>query len=395
MGDAAALAIWAGIAALSWRVPEPESLPVRTLGAQVAATPSATAKPILLDPPPPRAPIASLRGFESRSRIEYAAQPGRGHELRAAYVFPERVRWWISARDGTNEERRLRYRLGRHVLAVEPRQSGSVEYAAEDRDALIAAFELRRALFLYPDGFEWTGDTLERRAVLSNGDVLTARLAGKPARPVRLDLRPASGEFRDSYRSITWRTEGARAWPASFEVWNAETLAWRETVDAIDVETRFLDSFFVPPDRRGVVGTPVVGVRDLDIPPVCVRRLEIQAGSTWDAARAEHDRVAAAHARTSAPALENFLTFEIAADGTPRAILLRLARVPDEVPESFRVLPERIGVATSVRGLVGVTVEALERVSGRLPPGSKPGPAYVRFDGAKPEGDVVVVVPAL
>ncbi len=394
VGDAAALAIWAGIAALSARVPEPNPTTARALAAQSVKTPAATTKPAPLDPPPTRAPIAALRGFESRSRLEYVAQPGRIHELHAVYVFPDRVRWWISARDGTGEERRLRYRSGRHVLAVEPRQAASVEYLAEDREALIAAFELRRALFLYPDGFAWTGVSLERRATLSSSDVLIAHLAGEPARPVRLDLRAASGELRDSYRVITWRTEGTRAWPQSFEVWSGETLAWRETVDAIDVETRFLDSFFMPPDRRGVVGTPVVGVRDLDIPPVCVRRVEMPTGSTWDAVRAEQRRLAEAHARSSAPSLENFLTFEVSLDGTPRAILLRLARVPDQVPENFQVLPERLGAAMSVRGLAGVTVEALERVSFRLPAGSKPGAAYVRFDGKKPEGDVVVVVPA-
>jgi len=392
VGDAAALAIWAGIAALFARAPEPTPHPSREPGAQIA--PTTPTKPTPLDPPPPRAPIASLRGFESRSRLEYVSQPGRVHELRAAYVFPDRVRWWISAPDGAGEERRLRYRLGRHVLAVEPRQSGSVEYVAEDRDALIAAFELRRALFLYPDGFEWKGEPLERRATLANGDVLTAKLAGEPTRPVRLDLRTESGEFRDSFRAITWRTEGARHWPVSFEVWNSETLAWRETVDAIDVDTRFLDSFFVPPDRRGVVGTPVVGVRDLDIPPVCLRRIELAAGSTWDAARAEHARVSEAHAQTSALALETFVTLEIASDGQPRAILLRLARMPSVIPEGFQVLPERIGAATSVRGLGAVTVEALARVSGRLPAGSTPGTAYVRFDSAKSDGDIVVIVPA-
>lgn len=394
VGDAAAVAIWAGVAALSACVLEPTSPPIGAVVAQVAAKPSTAVKPAPLEPPPPRAPVASLRGFESRSRVDYVAQPGRIHELRATYVFPDRVRWWFSAYDGANEERRLRYRVGRHVLAVEPRQSGSVEYVAEDRDALIAAFELRRALFLYPDGFEWKGEGLERQATLANGDVLTAKLAGEAARPVRLELRPATGEFRDSYRTITWRKDGARTWPATFEVWNAETLAWRETVEAIDVETRFLDSFFVPPDRRGVVGTPVVGVRDLDIPPVCVRRIELETGATWDAARAEHARSVEAHARTSAPALETFLTFEITADGKPKAILLRLAKLPEAIPDGFQILPERMGAAMSVPGLAGVTVEALARVSARLPAGSKPAPAYVRFDGAKSDGDIVVIVPA-
>ncbi|MCY2961401.1 MAG: hypothetical protein NTY35_14655 [Planctomycetota bacterium] len=315
------------------------------------------------------------------------------HDLRAAYVFPERVRWWIAARDGATEQRRLRYQYGQHVLAVEPRQAASVEFRAEDRAALLAAFELRRALFLWPDDRTWTGEGDDRKCVLANGDELRAKLAGTPRRPAELEYIAANREFHDAFRAITWRTDAPRAWPATFEVWNGSTLAWRESVTAVDLETRFVDSYFVPPDRRGVAGVPVDGVRDLDIPPACVRRIELPAGTTWDAARAERARLQPTTPKGEAPVLEDWLTFEVRADGSPVAVVLRLARVPDRAPEGYTLMPDRLGTAISVRGLAAVTPDILKRVAARLPAGATAGKAYVRFDGQKPDGDVVVVVP--
>lgn len=392
MGHAAALAFCAGIAAISARS-APQGDGGQPPVPRPAQAPAARVQPVPLVPPPARMPIAGLRGFECRSRIEYPAQPGRLHDLRAAYVFPERVRWWIAASDGAIEQRRIRYQYGQHVLAVEPRQAESVEYRAEDRAALLAAFELRRALFLWPDDRAWTGDGATRTSVLANGDVLRAQLAGSPPRPVEMEYVAASREFHDSFRAITWRTDAPRAWPATFEVWNGSTLAWREAVDAVDVETRFVDSFFVPPDRRGVTGVPVAGVRDLDIPPACIRRVELPATTTWDAARAERERLAEAARKDGLPPLEDWVTFEVGPEGTPTAVLLRLARVPDPSPEGWTLLPERVGTATSVRGLAAVTPEVLKRLAARLPSGAAAGKPYVRFDGQRPDGDVVVVVP--
>lgn len=358
------------------------------------ATAARAAESGALTPPPPRAPIAGLRGYESRSRIEYPAQPGRLHDLRAAYVFPDRVRWWISARDGSNVVRRMRYRSGPHVFSVEAQQSASIEFRAEDRAALIAAFDLRRALFLWPDEGAWTGEGDTRTALLANGDRMRARVAGTPPRPTEIEYLPASDEFRDRLSAITWRADGARTWPATFEVWNGATLAWRETVDGVDVETRFVDSFFVPPDRRGVAGVPMDDVRDLDIPAACVRRIELDAGTTWDAARAELTRARTQHAEDKGAPLEELSTFEVRKDGAPAAIVLRLARMPDSPPKGFAVLAERVGTATSVSGLRAVDGAVLGRLAARLPGGGAAGRPYVRFDGAKPDiGDVVVVVP--
>ncbi len=396
MGHALALTIGAGFAAiLAQSVPPGASTgaPQTPPAAKPEPGPAQTTKPAPLTPPPARAPIAGLRGFESRSRIEYPGQPGRLHDLRAAYVFPARVRWWIAARDGATQQRRMRYQFGEHVLAVEPQQSTSVEYRAEDRAALLAAFEMRRALFLWPDDRAWTSEGETRKSVLANGDILRAKLSGSPPRPIELAYDAVAHEFHDSFRAITWRVEGTRAWPATFEVWNGTTLAWREAVDAVDVETRFVDSFFVPPDRRGVAGAPMDDVRHLDIPPACVRRVELPAGATWDAARAERVRLQKEGAAAGLPALEEFVTFEVRADGSPAAVLLRLAANPERVPEGFAALPDRVGVARSVRGLSAVTPDVLKALSARLPAGATAGRAYVRFDGQRAEPDVVVVVP--
>ncbi len=396
-----ALAVVLGLSLAGPQSP-PASPPGKTARDQAPAT-----APAALKTPPARAPLAGLRGFETRSQIEYLAQPGRPHVLRAVYVFPARVRWWISAGEGANEERRMRYQLGEHVLAVEPRQAVSIEYLSEDRDELLGVFELRRALFLWPDDRKWQGQGNERTAAAASGGRMRAKLAGQPARPVELTLLGADGKPRDSFRRITWSEPASpaapagepapatagRAWPATFETWNATTQIWTETVEAVDVETRYIDSFFVPPDRRGVAGTSPGDARDLDIPPTCVRRVPLPAGASWDAARAERKRLVAESEAAGGPPLEEWATVEIARDGTPAAVILRLARLPEVAPPGYVLVPERPGTASSVSGLARVKPEVLESLRARLPAGSTPGAAYARFDARKPDPDVVVVVP--
>jgi len=396
-----ALAVVVGLSLAGLQDP-PAVPPKKAPREQVPAAASAALKP-----PPSRTALAGLRGFESRSRIEYLAQPGRPHELRTVYVFPARVRWWISAGEGPNEERRMRYQSGEHVLAVEPRQAASIEYHSEDRDALLAVFELRRALFLWPDDRTWDGQGDERTAPAAVGGRIHAKLAGEPLRPVDLTLFGVDGKPRDSFRRITWRepapptpaagepvpaTRG-RAWPASFETWNASAQIWNETVDAVDVETRYIDSFFVPPDRRGVTGAGPGDARDLDIPPTCVRRVPLPAGASWDAARAERTRLIAQVQAAGGPPFEEWATVELTRDGKPAAVILRLARVPDVIPPGFVVVPERPGTASSVSGLARVQPALLESLRARLPADSTPGAAYARFDSRKADPDVVVVVP--
>ncbi len=351
--------------------------------------------PTPLVPPPARAAIAGLRGFESRSRLEYPAQPGRLHDLRAAYVFPERVRWWIAARDGAYNQSRIRYQYGQHVLAVEPTPPASVEYRAEDRTAILAAFDLRRALFLWPDDRPWSGTGATRTAKNCLGELLRATVAGTPPRPTSIECVPDSRENRDCFRAITWTNSESRAWPATFEVWNGATVAWRESVDVVDVTTRFIDSFFLPADRRGVVGDPVEGVRDLDIPPVCLRRVALPDQASWKRAREEQGRLRAEAREAKLPDIEDWFTFELGAEGAPTAVLLRLARVPAHPPEGYTTIPDRIGTATAVTGLAAVDQAVLRRLIARMPEGSTAGKAYARFDGSREEPDVVVlVVPA-
>jgi hypothetical protein len=348
--------------------------------------------PTLVEPPA-RAPIAGLRGFEVRSTIAYAPAPQRAHELRTAYVFPERVRWWFAARDGPDLlERRLRYRYGRHVFAIETRGDTSSEYVAEDRSALLGAFELRRALFLWPDGFGWSGTDRRRSADLGELGRLDLRL-DPGGRPAEIALVDAHGELRDSCRAIAWSVPAeGRAWPASFEVWSGETLAWRETVESVDVETRWIDSFFLPPDRRGLGGAPLPGLRALDIPAVCQRRVALPPDLSWDAARRERARRVAEHQAARGPELEAIATFELGPKGEPRAALLRLARAPEVAPEGFVRLHERVGLALAVHGLGAVGEEPLRALSQALPRGARGSPAYARFEEAREVGDVVLVL---
>ena len=351
--------------------------------------------------PPPPTTIAGLRGFESVSALVLATAPETPRELRATYAFPDRVRWMISSHGTSGLERSIQYRFGSAAYQIPAGTDRSEECAGEERDKLFLQMELRRALMLFPDGFEWKKDGVESTASLGDLGVLRARFASAAdATPSEVVSVDSHQHVIDAFRSITWKESGGRRWPASMEHWQAEKLLWKETVSAVETGARTIDDYFLPPDRRDLRGSQPVGgaIRELDLPPTCALRVELaRAATTWQAALAELERQRAAWTEKLAAAglrLDPNATFELSDAGVPEACFLRLATVPTSPPSGFETTVTRKGRATALQGVAAVNVERMRELSRSVPRGSVAGRAYVRFAPADAAaGHVLLVVP--
>ena len=362
---------------------------------------SATGKP-----PPPRQPIAGLQGFESVSRVVFPEAPDRSRRLRATYAFPDRVRWqWTRNGEGRGDhEARDRYGERFYLLGEGARQSE--ECSGAEREEMRVAMELRRALVLYPDGFDWKDSNGERVASLGDHGALYARATSvSDPRPVEMRATTHDGRLLETYREILWRESAGRSWPTGLELWRRGQLVWRETIESIDVEGRVIDAFFLPVDRRPgdrATGTPMPleEARDQELPAACALRVAAPKGTDWDEIVLGYERLRrdwTARLSDREIGLDPLATVEIDAKGDPVAWIVRLDRIPDHPPPDFERTPARRGMALAVAGFASIRPEKLGVLARALPPGSAAGSAYVRFAPKGPNDEspakILVVLP--
>ncbi len=241
----------------------------------------------------PRRAIAGIPGFQTSSRVVFRSEPDKPHVLSATYLFPERVRLRLALEADQQVDRVLVYRAGSQGYLVEERSASSRALSAEEMDLLVLQTELRRALFLWPDGFEWRGDGPQRGADVAGRGKLMAQL-GDDGRPRSMGSFDADGSAVESIEAITWSARGARYFPRSFDLFAQSEAVWSEEVVAVETALDFVDAFFLPPDRRGA-GQPaptVIEPMELearDMPQRWELRIELGAAgdsSACDTARA-------------------------------------------------------------------------------------------------------------
>lgn len=348
---------------------------------------------------PPKAPIAGMTGFRSKSRVIRSSSPDQVLLLETFYVFPERVRWSLIPAGAPASQRQLEYRLGESYWSVEPggTKSGRIHRWTK------LHMELRRALMLWPDGFAWEGEGPERHAsspvreqillVESPPDfplVLFAQLdeAGRP-RQMQVHYDTGDGETFDTkmaLRDITWREQGDRWWPDTFTLVDWSDVEWHETVESVDVGVNAIDSFFVPPDRRDASGmTSPRTAAEVVLPAVLQRRVALPDGTRWEAALAEARRLAQEEETRLEPLggrLETDVFVELDVTAAPRAVLLRLAQAPSTLPEEWAPTPPRRALTTRVSGSASVQPGELRRLRAQVPAGATPQAAYVRLGEA-------------
>lgn len=353
---------------------------------------------------PPRAKIAGLAGLQSRSLVTFADPAARRHSLEATFVFPERARWTLAPLDGRPGERHIVYRCGSAFFELAAQASAArliSDRGAEDPQwrASLASVELRRALFLWPDGFEWQGEATRRTVALAGGERIEAEL-GPDGRPIALALQGDRAR-RESYRSVTWREQRGRLVPAAFELAIDGELVWREEVTELETAVRVLDTYFLPPELRP--GAPAAGERrvvHVDVPLGHVLRVPLAEGTEWSAVA---DRWRAALAPYSRPEqggwrLEGGACVEVGAGGEPRAILLRFKPGLGAAPAGVEPVREHGALAASLsprpEAPAALEVE-LAALRSAVPAGAAPGTAFARFSGppALDSGPVQLFLP--
>lgn len=345
---------------------------------------------------PARGTLAGFRALETASTIVYAARPEPAHVLRATYAFPSRSRWAIVAVDGATTVRTLTYVRGATAASVPPGRGESRALEGAEAHAARAQSQLRLALFLWPQSHAWTGAGDERRCEFERGEYFRARLAESTAgTPVEIAWCSSDGREIDSFRAITWRTESARAWPATFELWHDGARVWSERVDSIDTKLRVVESFFVPPDRREVAradpnGAVGLAPRAMDVPGAWTSRTALAEGATLEAAlEAEARRRTTAGGELEA-LLESTRTLEIDERGRPIAIVLR-ARGTQSPGEGFVFVPEAPAWTARIVNAAGPLEATLARLESALPTDARLRSRWLRLVGSANSAGVLVV----
>lgn len=346
---------------------------------------------------PPRAAIGGVRQLETTSTIVFPGREAEPHELVATFAFPERARLALRALEGRGASaRELRFRYGAEVFTATSERASSPLAGAARLDVL-ADLELRTALFLWPDGVDWKGDGLAREAARGELGTLRAKLPRADQPPTELELVGPDGTSLVAFRNVTWSEERGRRWPATLEAWRGAALAFRETVSLRDTAHTYVDSYFLPADRRTepLEKDRLFGrVRDTDLPRFAARRVALPAGLAWTNARPELERLTREWTEALKPkglALDPNWTVEFGPGGEPCALLVRLAKEPAALPEGFEWAGGTPGRVVALEGLESVAGVDFARLREGLPEKARPKTPYVRIP-AQP-GGVLVVLP--
>jgi hypothetical protein len=354
--------------------------------------------------PGPRQPVAGLRSVECGSTIVYASRPDDPHRLQATYAFPDRARWWRSAGTETSARREMLFRFGSTFWSVPEGGGVSVRLAGDALTLANIQLEMRRAVFLWPQGFEWKRDGKQSVVPLAGLGTLTATFADAAAKnPTAFAFTGADGKPGDEYRAVAWRMEKDKPWPTRLELWHDKALVWTETVDSIDTSTRFIDAYFVPPDTRDNSASKPMAVgevRPTDVPENRSQRVALPKKTTWEAARAEHKRLAAEREpdlKAQGLHLDDRETFEVSDALEPTAVILRLAPCKEPLDPALAKdwprTPERPALYTFVASLSALAPARLADLRKAAPPDSTCGTPYVRFDPAHLDKGVLVMLP--
>jgi hypothetical protein len=306
--------------------------------AEAPAMGKSTAAPSVADQsaPPPydlpvRRPIAGFAGLQTRSRLVFRTEPDKPHILSATFMFPERVRLHMALEQGKSNDRVLVYRCGPRGYSVAAREAVSEELLGAELAQLLLQTELRRALFLWPDGIAWQGEGRERSAPIAGLGSLHALVDadGRPSAMHSLDTDAAAAE---SLRAIRWKTQGRRQFPAHFELWASDNLIWVEDVERVETALNYIDAFFLPPDRRGGgEDGPQGRANSIDVAAAFECRIELpeQAPPAWSECFAAAEKSRALWISRGL-GLHSEDCLELDAKGSPRAIVLRSHEVAAE-----------------------------------------------------------------
>lgn len=344
--------------------------------------------------PPPRTAIAGLAGLASTSELE--SQDARGQpiqaELAAWFVFPDRARLQRTPRPSRPGQRELTFRYGPQTWRVESGRSDSRRLSDEEALAAELELELRRALWLWPDGFDWNTASSFPFAPVSSPAMaqgeswfLVARL-GADGRPVEMGVTRGSPQADarggTHLRQVTWHEVDGRAFPAAFELRRGTQLVWRERVTATYLAPQALDHFFVPPDlKRGELPVSDAPPRAIRLPERAERRVVLSGGEDWEAALAAAQAFAQGErVRLEGSGLELApgVLIELDRDARPRAFRVELSTLPDALPKDWIRAPQQAAWDQRLARVGPIVPDQLARLRAFLGPSERPDWAFVR-----------------
>jgi len=325
----------------------------------------------------PRRPIDGLHGIETRSTLRYVDTPDETHSFEAVYIFPDRARWEFELANG--EQRRV-YRSGDALFVAQGGPSQPLGDAQRDR--LLGDLELRRAMLLWPHGFEWTETENGPEADLGLGGRLRAKVDAETGLLETLSLLTPNGTRLESFRELCWRTDRGRQWPTSLQFWHGSAHLWDETFERAST-ARYVDSFFTPADRRETGAPTNAAQGEQPLQPFTSFRLELPANTTWDdAQKRELEARRQWTKKLSETAISDRPTFVIGRTGKPVAALLRIEPPPPSAPKGWTLQGARRGIASFVayETLSSLDRERVDWMRAQVPTGMKSAPPYVRID---------------
>ena len=351
--------------------------------------------------------IAGLRGFTVVSRVLFLSAPESPHSFETNYIFPARARWWLSSDDKVYGDRRAEYRYGDRIFIFNAGSSTSDELIEFEHAISMRRMELRRALFLYPDGFEWKLDAKSGTSVLeelADGTVVGTLVVELDSedRPARMRVLTPEGEEQEALAVESWKKKNDRYWPERLELVVGEQVVWKETVLKVDPGRRYIDSFFIPVDRRAG-GAQELGVdtnsevRQIDLPIFAYRNFELPANTTWSKALRLGGEIWERENKQGSPVrdrLDPDLRFEIDARGRPTFAVLHLAETRP-LPDEWQLTEARSGLMIVLDKFEQLSGSRIDRLLRSIPVGSRPTPAYARTIGEQESSRVQVLLPLI
>ena len=360
----------------------------------VEASPGPTSE----DPLAPGTPeaIAHVGGFLASSRLLLDRAPTQPHALNVVYLFPGRAHWSIWPERGRKVERADTFQFGGHAWSQAAGQ-GSIALEGAGKDAQLLRMELRRAAFLWPDGFAWSEpeavEGTTARTVTADVPIPDAggpRVIGSlratldaEGRALRIESLGPPGSKRRLLEIVSWQRLGERQWPLALELHENGRRVWRETVTRISTRVLFLDRAFLPVDRRG---GPMAGpepVRSLDLTPDVLQLHPLAEGASWDEALARFAtlrQTAGVGLRELGLGVEEYPTFLLDWDGNPTHVVLSLSEpLPGTIPEGWTGYGRRPALLQVLSSREDVDAMRLFQLQGQVPAGRKPTVPYVKF----------------
>lgn len=359
---------------------------------------------------PPRAPIDGLAGLRIHSRLTPPGEDEPTQSLHLIYNFPQRARLQLMEEGAPSSERDLVFQLGSEYWALSPNRTRSRGLDALESPLTPLHLELRRALWLWPAGFEWSGAGNEREAALAleaphcevGAWTLMARL-GTDGRPTEMAVLARDSDVAvgalPRFENVTWNTDGKRAHPATLELWRADRMLWSERVERVDTNVNMLDHYFLPHDRKGErepsgYRTPWL----THLPPAVVLRVELEGEQpTWEAALAACDaaRRRATHELAGRGLeLRDERVLELDRSGRARAIVLRLEGESVAPPEGWELVPGREAVTQRRPAGEPVRAASLDGLRRLVPRGARHGTPWARLaTGSDGEPTLQLVLP--